>query len=118
MINGALKLYSQKNVQIKKIEIKNFNYDLKLKKKDILLESIDFHCTKILEILIKRKGFNYNEYLEICKKCMWDFRSGVTNKEIINKSNKSFIDNHELYELIKDEIDSISKNIISERFNL
>ena len=84
-----------------------------MKEKDILLEAIDFHCTKIIEILLKKNKINYSENYHIYKQCIWDYRSSITNKIIINKTdNKSLIDNLQLYELIKDDLNSISKNII------
>jgi len=119
MINGALKIYDQKKIKQIKLEINNFDFKFKIKEKDIILEAIDFHCSKIIEILFKKKKIDYSENYQIYKKCIWDNRSKITNKIIINETNNnSLIDNQELYESIKDDLDSISKNIIKYQVNL
>ena len=119
MINGALKIYDQKKIKKIELEITNFDFKLKIKEKDIILEAIDFHCSKIIGILFKKKKIDYSENYQIYKKCIWDHRSKITNKIIINETNNnSLIDNQELYESIKDDLDSISKNIIKYQVNL
>jgi hypothetical protein len=80
---------------------------------------VDFHCSNIIEILLKRKKIDYSQNYDIYKKCIWDYRSSITNKIIINKTdNESLIDNLQLYELIKDDLNLISKNLISYHINI
>ena len=119
MINGALQIYSKKKVNKINLIIKNFDYKLNLKEKDILLESVDFHCTNIIGILLKKKKINYQDNYLIYKDCIWNNRSSITNKKIINKTDSnSLIDNIQLFELIKDDLDLISKNIIKYQLNI
>ena len=81
----------------------NFN------KTDILLASIDFHCTNIINILIKKYKQDIS-YYQLYKECIWYNRSRITKKNIIGYIEpKKHI---ELFNKIKNDLNEISKKII------
>ena len=116
LIKGCLKLYSNKDITVNQIDIfQPLECKLKFTNKDILLEAIDFHCSKIIEFLIKKNKLDYNEYYQEYKKCIWYNRSCITNKKIINETDiDCLIDNRfELYEMIKLDLNFYSKKLIA-----
>jgi len=78
-------------------------------KTDILLASIDFHCTNIINLLLKKYQQD-KSYYQLYKECIWYNRSRTTKKNIIGYLEpKKHI---ELYNKIKKDLNEISKKII------
>lgn len=111
-----------------------FNEIGELKKKDILLEAVDFHCSPLLRILLKKPvivTLIKNEYPNsdeeaILKSVIWRMRSCINYKVQINKgtvldpftgfvrSKESFTENDKekyklIYNKIQNEVDNISR---------
>ncbi len=117
-MNGDLKLiinclstYKTKEIKKYTIELIRISKAKDFSKKNILLESVDFHCTNILQNLMKKLGVDDTQE-QLYKKCIWSNRSSITNKNGDNNL-KEHID---LYRCIKRYLDDMSQEIINNKF--
>lgn len=63
------------------IELVDITADLLPRKEDIMIESVDFHCTNI-DYKISQKFTNYD--MDEIRGALWHFRSKINNRESIN----------------------------------
>jgi hypothetical protein len=90
--------------------LKNVNI---IKYNDIVLSSVDFHCTNIL-YLINKLHEDIEEYK--LKKAIWFYRSSITNKiylyeEDNNKEEKKLY--NLIWRIIKEDVKTCSKKILN-----
>jgi hypothetical protein len=117
-MKGDLKLfidclltYKDKPIKEYKIELIKISTVKKFSKKNILLESVDFHCTNILQNLMRKLGIDSTQE-QLYKQCIWSNRSSITNKN----GSKNLKEHTELYRCIKRYLDDMSQEIIDRKF--
>lgn len=117
LILNVLDIYIKHEKNFNLIDIQNICLTSKIynfQKKYIILPSIDFHCTNILYLLLKKFGLDQT-YENTYKECIWFNRSCLNNKRDIN--NYEFTKKYdELYRCIKRDLDLISIDIINSSF--
>jgi len=99
-----------------------------LKKEDVLNEAVDFHCSGITSILLKKQSIQFQIYRifgkanprDVINDLIWTLRSSVNKRKIFwdetapvdlidrldQKTRKKYL---ELYQIIEPELESISR---------
>ncbi|VVU94893.1 hypothetical protein CPAV1605_618 [seawater metagenome] len=115
LILDTIKAYNIKVVSEIKIEpIKITSQISSFSSKHIILPSVDFHCTNILTLLLKKYQLD-NSYFKVYRECIWFNRSSISDKIDLNGKTK-YINHIDLYKCIKRDLDTLSTQIINNTF--